>query len=125
MKEIGKIDWAFSAGRIPFGSNGKEPDFISHDKIAVLNTSNGEATVEMFIFYEDETPVGPYEVKIKPQRLKKIRFNDLIDPTAMRLERNFSCYIRTDVKVVVQFSRMNTGTGTVAEMGSMAFPIDT
>lgn len=125
MKAIGKLDWAFSAGRIPFRSTGEEPEFISHDKISVLNTSEEEAIIEFFIFYENVKPVGPYSVKIKPLRLKKIRFNDLIDPEAMHLERNYSCYIRTNVKVVIQFSRMNTGTNTCAEMSSMAFPIDT
>lgn len=125
MKAIGKIDWAFSAGWIPFQSTGEEPEFISHDKIAVLNTSEEEALIEFFIFYENVKPVGPYSVKIKPLRLKKIRFNDLIDPEAMHLERNYSCYIRTNVKVIVQFSRMNTGSKSGAEMGSMAFPTDT
>ncbi len=125
MKEIGKLDWAFSAGRIPFQSTGKEPEFISHDKIAVLNASEEEALIEMVIFYENVKPVGTYSVKIKPKRVKKIRFNDLIDPEAMKLERNYSCYIKSNVKVVVQFSRMNTGSIYNAEMGSMAFPVET
>lgn len=125
MKPIGKIDWAFSAGRIPLNSTGIEPEFISHDKIAVLNTSAEEAKIEMVIFYEDQTPAGTYKVKIKPQRLKKIKFNDLIDPVAMQLERNYSCYIKTNVKVVIQFSRMNTGATSNTEMSTMAFPVDT
>lgn len=124
MKAYGKIDWAFSAGRIPFRSNGKEPEFISHDKIAILNTSEEEAIVELLIFYEDESPVGTYEVKIKAKRLRKIRFNDLIDPAAMILERNYSCFIQTNVPVVIQFSRMDTGANANAGMSSMAFPAD-
>ncbi len=125
MKEIGKIDWAFSAGRIPFRSNGKEPDMVSHDKVSILNTTEEEAVVELFVFYEDEKPVGPFEIMIAPKRLKKVGFNFLIDPTAIYLERNYSCYMRSNVKVVVQFSRMNTGIDSNAEMGTMAFPSDT
>lgn len=124
MIPLGKIDWAFASGKIPFLSNGEEPEFVSNDKVAVLNTSKKEARVEIFIFYEDVEPVGPYEVKVKPQRLQKVRFNDLIDPEAMRLDCNYSCYIRSNVKVVIQFSRMNTGTNSNAEMGTMAFPAD-
>lgn len=123
MKKIGKTDWAFSAGRIPLDSKGKEPEFISHDKIAVLNTSEEEALLELFVFYEDEQPAGVFEVKIKPRRLRKIRFNDLIDPTIIKLDRNFSCFIKTSIPVVVQFSRMNTATKEKAEMGTMAFPV--
>lgn len=115
----------FSAGRIPLHSTGEEPQFISNDKIAVLNTSAEEAKIELVIFYEDEVPAGTYKIKIMPQRLKKIKFNDLIDPTAMQLERNYSCYIKSNVRVVIQFSRMNTGSGTIAQMSTMAFPEDT
>jgi len=121
MKAIGKLDWAFSAGRIPFESTGKEPDFVSHDKISILNTSEKEATIELFIFYEDERPSEEYEICIKAGRLKKVRFNDLIDPVAIRLERNYSCYLRSNVPVVVQFSRMDTGSRKTSLMGSMAY----
>lgn len=124
MKAIGKLDWAFSAGRIPFEGTGEISKFDSHDKIAVLNTSDEEATLEFFIFYEDEKPVGAYKIKLAAKRLQKIRFNDIIDPLPVNLERNYSCYLKSDVPVVVQFSRMNTGANANAEMGTMAFPVD-
>ena len=123
MKPYGKIDWAFAAGRIPFRTQGKEPEMTSHDKISVLNLSEEEAVLEIAVFYEDEAP-KTYEVKIRPRRLKKIRFNDLIDPQAIKMERNFACYIKTNVPVVVQHSRMNTGSAALAEMATMAFPDD-
>ncbi len=125
MKAYGKIDWAFSAGRIPFHSNGEEPEMNSHDKISVLNTSEEDAIVEMLIFYEDQSPVGTYEIRVEAKRVRKIRFNDLIDPEAIQLDRNYSCLIQTSVPVVIQFSRMNTGQNQNAEMGGMAFPADT
>lgn len=124
MKTTGKLDWAFSGGRIPFDSTGEEPMFNSHDKISVLNTSEEKAVIEIFIFYEDKAPVGTYEVEIKPKRLRKIRINDLIDPEAVQLERNYGCYIRSNVPVVIQFSRMCTGQNAYALMGTMAFPVD-
>lgn len=124
MKKIGKLDWGISAGRIPFDSTGEEPKFNSHDKISILNTSEEEASVEIFIFYENQAPVGSYEVKIKAKRLRKIRFNDLIDPEALKLERNFGCYISSNIPVVIQYSRMSTGQNANALMGTLAFPAD-
>lgn len=124
MKKTGKLDWAFSGGRIPFDSTGEEPMFNSHDKISVLNTTNSTAALEIFLFYENEAPVGTYEVEVKPQRLRKIRINDLIDPAAVQLEKNYGCYIRSNVPVVIQFSRMHTGQRANAIMGTMAFPAD-
>ncbi|UZH55113.1 hypothetical protein JRG66_14335 [Salinimicrobium tongyeongense] len=124
MRKIGKLDWAFSGGRIPFESTGEEPEFNSHDKISVLNTSEEAAKIGIFIFYEDQAPVGNYEVEVEPKRLRKIRINDLIDPEAVALERNYGCYIRSNIPVVVQFSRMATGQQANGIMGSMAFPAD-
>lgn len=121
MRKIGKLDWAFSGGRIPFNSTGQEPMFNSHDKISVLNTSEEKAEIEIFIFYENESPVGTYQVEIKSKRLRKIRINDLIDPAAVQLERNYGCYIRSNVPVVIQFSRMDSGSDKTAIMGSMAY----
>ncbi len=124
MKKIGKLNWAFSGGKIPFDSTGEEPMFNSHDKISVLNLAKEEAELEIFIFYEDEVPVGSYVVRVKPQRLRKIRINDLIDPAAVRLDRNYGCYIRSNIPVVIQFSRMHTGQKANAIMGTLAFPAD-
>lgn len=124
MREIGKLDWAFSGGRIPFESTGEEPMFNSHDKISVLNTSEEEAEIKIFIFYEDEAPVGAFEVAVKPKRMRKIRINDLIDPVAVKLDRNYACSIRSNVPVVIQFSRMNTGQDANAIMGTIAFPAE-
>lgn len=124
MNKIGKLDWSFSGGRIPFDSTGEEPMFNSHDRISVLNASEEEAEIEIFIFYENDAPVGTYEVEIQPKRLRKIRINDLIDPEAVSLERNYGCYIRSNVPVVIQFSRMHTGQNANAIMGTMAYPAD-
>lgn len=123
MKAYGKLDWAFSAGCIPLENKGSEPQFISHDKIAVLNTCNKPAIIGLFIFFEDAPPLGTFWVKIAPRRLRKIKFNDLIDPLPIELARNYSCLIQSDVPVVVQFSRLNSGSDSIAEMGSMAFPV--
>lgn len=122
MKAYGKLDWAFAAGRIPFHSTGKEPELGSHDKIAILNTSGEAVEVKLTLVYEDAPPVT-YKIELKPRRLQKVRFNDLIDPVAIELDKNYACYIRSEYPVVVQFSRQNTGAKANAEMGSMAFPV--
>ncbi len=124
MKAYGKLDWAFSGGRSPFLSHGNEPEFISHDKISILNTSEEEVVLEFFIFYENEQPFGTYEVKVKPGRLRKVRFNELIDPAAIKLDRNYGCLIKANFPVVIQFSRMYTSQKANAIMGTMAFPAD-
>lgn len=118
---VGKRHWAFSCGCIPLESHGKEPDFCSHDKIAMLNVSEETAMVEITIFYEDKEPVGTYCIKVAPRRMRKIRLNDLIDPQAIPLETHYGCHIKSNVPVVVQFSRMDTGARNTALFATMAF----
>ena len=58
----------------------------SHESICVLNASEEEAHVQIWIFYVDREPVGPYEVSIEARRTKHIRFNDLTDPNPFHVE---------------------------------------
>jgi hypothetical protein len=118
---LGKKEWLLPGGYIPLQSTGREPDFTSHDKISILNTSDSEALVEIEIFYEDKAPVGIYKLKVKPRRLRKIRFNDLIDPLPVPLETAYGAYIRSTVRVVVQFSKMITSGEYFSLAGSVAY----
>jgi hypothetical protein len=111
---IGKKVWAFSAGHIALQSTGKEPEFTSHDKIAVLNTSGKDAEINIVIFYDDSDPVKDYTITIKARRIRKIRFNDLIDPLPVPLDKHFAFVISSDANVIVQFSRMDTSSGQLA-----------
>lgn len=117
----GRKLWAISGGFIPFHSNGNEPAFTSRDWISVLNTTSEEATLTLTIFYGDGDPIGDFEYKVSPRRVKKIRFNDLINPLPVPLEKAFGCIITSSCNVVVQFSRMDTGARANTIMGTIAY----
>jgi hypothetical protein len=120
-KAIGKKQWAISGGNIPFKTTGVEPEFTSRDWIAVLNTSGKEAKLAITIFYDDCDPVHGFEYIVKPHRVKKIRFNDFIDPFPIQLDKPFGCIINSSGKVVIQFNRMNTEDSNIATTGTMAY----
>jgi hypothetical protein len=111
---LGKKTWAFAAGHIPLTSTGHEPTFTSHDKIAILNTSAQDADITITIFYEDEDPVEDHVLCVKARRIRKIRFNDLIDPLPLPLDKPFGFIVQSSVAVVVQFSRMDTRSRSAA-----------
>jgi len=108
-RPLGKKVWAFAAGRIPLLSTGKEPAFTSHDKVAVLNTTPDDAEIRISIYYEQEDPVEDHEICVPARRMRKIRFNDLIDPLPIPLDKPFAFVLRSNVEVIVQFSRADTG----------------
>ena len=82
---IGKQKWVIPGGNVPVESNGREPAFTSHDKLSILNTNSGKVKLTLTIFFADQEPYGPYELELEGKRLKKVRFNDLIDPFAIPL----------------------------------------
>lgn len=120
----GKKKWAFSDGYMPIQSTGREPDFVSSDKLSVLNTTQEDAIIKITLFFTDGEPVGEFKIKIKARRVRKFRINDLIDPHAIPLGVQYAGIIESNVPVVVQFTKQNTAQSKLALMGTMAFPVE-
>lgn len=123
MKQIGATTWAFADGHIPLTSHGEEPSFTSHDKLCLLNAGAETAEVEIIIYFQDSDPLGPYAVKVLPQRVRHVRFNDLIDPQALPLDEPYGAIIHSSNPIVVQVSRKDTSQAENALTTTMAFPI--
>jgi hypothetical protein len=120
-KAIGKKQWAFSAGHIPLQSTGKEPDFISSDKLSVLNCTEETAEVKLTLYYPYQEKVGEYCICVPPERVLRFRINDLIDPHAPPLGVAYGGYLESNVPVVVQFSKQDTSQNKSARMGTSAY----
>jgi hypothetical protein len=117
----GRKTWSFAAGNIPFHSNGIEPMFTSHDRITILNINSDKAEIVITIFYEDQKEVNDYKLIVGARRVRKIRFNDLINPLPITLERPYGFVLKSSVPVVVQFTRMNTGAAALASLCTTAY----
>jgi hypothetical protein len=124
VEPLGRTRWAIPGGRIPPSSTGREPAFTSHDKLCLLNVGAGEADVRVTVYYRDRAPVGPYRVRVPARRVKHVRFNDLIDPLAIPLDEEYAAVVESDVPIVVQFSRLDSGSAAAAPMGTIAFADD-
>lgn len=118
---MGKNKWAFSGGNIPLKGTGKEPDFLSSDSLSILNTSDKDADVKITLFFSDKDPVGTFKIKIKSERVRKFRINDLIDPHAIPLGVPYGGFVESVVPVVVQFTKQNTAQKELALMGTIAY----
>jgi hypothetical protein len=117
----GSKTWSFAAGNIPFRSTGVEPMFTSNDRIAVLNMNSQKAEIIITIYYEDQDEMTDYKIIVGARRVRKIKFNDLIDPMPIALERPYSFMLESSVPVVVQFTRMNTGAAALASLCTTAY----
>jgi hypothetical protein len=123
MKGIGCKTWAIADGHMPLRSHGAEPEFTSVDKLCILNTSEKDADLEITIYHSDSEPIGPYPLQVAARRVRHVRFNDLINPQAIPLDRPYAAVIRSSVPVLVQVTRRDTSQAENAIATTLAFPV--
>jgi hypothetical protein len=121
---VGHRRWVIPEGWIPARSHGPEPEMTSHEAACVLNVSDDEAHLQIWIFYADHEPAGPYKISIPARRTKHIRFNDLNDPKPIPLGTDYASVIESDVPVVVQHTRLDSRQSENALMTTIAFAAD-
>lgn len=124
MPPIGRTVWVIPGGHIPLDSSGAEPAFTSRDELIILNTGDEAARLRLTIFYTDREPVTGYELAIEARRVRRVRFNDLIDPEALPLGADYGVVIESNVPVVVQFSRVDSSQAALALATTIPFACD-
>ena len=98
---IGHKHWTIADGWIP-------P--LGDETVAFLNVSPQEAHVQIFVYYGDRDPVGPYHLTVPAERMRRIPFNCLADPEPIPRATPYASTIASDVPIVVQH------TGLVSEV---------
>lgn len=116
--------WIIAGGNIPLRTTGPEPEMTSHDKICLLNRGDMMVHVRMMIYFEDQAPVGPFQITLGARRVRHIRINDLIFPQALPLATPYAALVRADADVVVQFTRQHTGARDLAITGTHYYGAD-
>jgi hypothetical protein len=118
---LGHKRWAVAEGYIPETSHGPAPEMTSHESLCVLNVSDSDAHLQIWIFYSDRAPVGPYGATVAARRTLHLRFNDLDTPEPILRGTDFSSVIESDVPVVVQHTRLDSRQAENALMTTLAF----
>lgn len=121
MRTIGAKVWAIPGGHVPLRSSGDEPLQTSRDELCVLNAGHVDVNLQLTLYYQDRDPIGPYPLQVPAQRVRHVRFNDLIDPQAMPLDTPYAAVVIADHPVVVQFTRHDTSQAANAIATTLAF----
>ena len=90
---IGQKYWTIADGWIP-------P--LGDETVTFLNVSPLEAHVQVFIYYNDRDPVGPYRLTVPAKRMTRVPFNCLTDPELISRATPYASTITSDVPIVVQ-----------------------
>lgn len=122
MESIGRRRWAIADGYIPGRSHGPAPQMTSHETVCILNTSDQPAEVRITIYYADREPVGPYIASVPARRTSHIRFNDLTDPAPIPVDTDYAAVVESNVRIVVQHTRLDSRQAESALFSTMAFP---
>lgn len=121
----GRKRWAIAEGYIPGRSiDPFDPELESHEACCILNASGEDAQIEITVFFENRSPVGPYRVTIPAHRTKHLRFNDLDDPEPIPRDTSYSSLIISSVPVIVQHTRLDSRNPSIALLSTVAFALD-
>ena len=90
----GHRHWAIAEGWIP-------P--LGDETVGFLDVSLQDAHVQIFIYYSDRDPVGPYRLTVPAERIERVRFNCLTDPEPILRATEYANTIESDVPIVIQY----------------------
>jgi hypothetical protein len=121
--EIGRTTWVIPEGYIPSESATADPSraMVSHEAACLLNPNDEPARVEIWLYFADREPVGPYRVTVGPRRTVHLRFNDLADPEPVPRDRDYASLFRSSVPIVVQHTRLDSRQPPHALLSTIAW----
>jgi hypothetical protein len=118
---VGQRTWAIAEGYLPPRSAPRSRELESHECACVLNAGDAEAHLEIWIYFAEREPAGPYRATVPARRTLHLRFDDLRDPEPLPRGADYASLIRSDVPVVVQHTRLDARSAETALMTTVAF----
>lgn len=119
----GHFAWVVPDGWLP--PEGGEGDLINHESLMILNTGNEDAQISIDIYFDNKAPVKDLSVKVAAERIKAIRL-DRPEELGFSIPRatQYALRIKSNVKIIVQYGRMDVRQPNLAYYGTMAYPIN-
>jgi hypothetical protein len=113
--------WIIPDGYIPEISSG---NLTSHESICVLNTSSEDALISITIFFEDREPLEDISEVVQARRTKHIRTSSLAkEGTSIPVGVPYAIEVKSNIPIIVQYSRLDTTQAENALMSVIAYPI--
>jgi hypothetical protein len=122
MDQVGHKRWVIPEGYLPPASSFDTRALVSHEAACMLNAGDGDAHVQITVFFTNRDPAGPYEVTVPARRTVHLRFNDLADPEPIPVGTDYASVIESDVPIVVQYTRLDSRKAEIALLSTIAFP---
>ncbi|OGV34398.1 MAG: hypothetical protein A2020_04980 [Lentisphaerae bacterium GWF2_45_14] len=123
MVQEGNFTWVVPDGWLP--PEGGEGDLINHESLMIMNTGAEQANLVIDIYFDDRPPVKGLAQIVEAERIKAIRL-DKPEELGFRIPHatQYALRIRSNVKVIVQYGRMDVRQSNLAYYGTMAYPVN-
>jgi hypothetical protein len=121
-KAGGKV-WIVPDCFLPAQSTG---NLKSHESACVLNVGKKPATLKLTAYFENREPIEGLQATCPARRTNHIRIGPLKNRRGQSIPVGtpFALKIESNVKVVVQHTRLDTTQSALALMTTMAFKAD-
>lgn len=122
MNKEGSKVWFIPDGYWPTVSNGIFP---SHEAICVLNPGKADANIEITLYFEDRDKMEGFKAVCKAEHTNHIRMDKIKDANGQGVPAGvaYAMMVRSDVEIIVQYSRMDTTQAEMALMTTIAHPV--
>jgi hypothetical protein len=119
VNAMGRTRWAIAEGHISSRSSFTDRALVSYETACILNAGASDAQVSLTIFFAE--PAGPYRVTVPARRTLHLRFNDLVEPSPVPRDTDFSSVFESNVPIVVQHTRLDSRHAEVSLLSTTAY----
>jgi hypothetical protein len=121
-KSIGAKVWLVADSYLPDRHNG---ELESHESACVLNISKRPAKLKFTVYFEDREPLRGLEAVCPAERTAHVRLKSLKNRAGEKIPiaKPMAFMVESNVKVVVQHTRLDTSQTALALMTTMGYPL--
>jgi hypothetical protein len=125
MKSDGARTWVFADGFLPSRTK-VDGGLESHEALMILNTGESPANVSLDFYFDGKQPIKDIPVKVDPERVVSLRLDHPEEIGGVELPplTQYALRVRSDVKVVVQFGRLDATQANLAYYVNVGFMSD-
>ena len=95
--------------------------FPSHESVCVLNAAKEAAHIAITLYFEDRPKIEGFSVVVEGERCAHIRMDKQVNADGQTVPQNvpYAIVLVSDVKLDVQYTRMDTSQPEMAIMTTM------
>jgi len=95
----------------------------SHEAICVLNPGKKDAHINITLYFEDKDKLEGFTAECSSERTNHIRMDKMInkDGLAVPTDVPYAMVVKSDEKIIVQYSRLDSSQTAMALMTTIAY----